>query len=143
MDPEEARHRFAAERVVVFGSADRSGTPHLVPVTFALPDTGAVVFAVDHKPKSTTRLKRLANVRANPAVALLAQRYADDWTQLWWVRADAQAVVLEAGDERNPLAVRALQERYPQYADRAPDGPVVWCEVVGWSGWAFSSRSGS
>ena len=83
-------------------------TPHLVPVVFAVddPDAAAAVIytAVDGKPKSTQRLRRLANIEHNPRVSLLVDHYADDWTQLWWVRADGTATVHVDGAVRRPGA---------------------------------------
>src|ERR671932_2614874 len=107
---EEARARFAAARVARLATADASGRPHLVPIVFAVAGD-EVVSAVDAKPKRTTALRRLANVRENPQVALLADHYEDDWDALWWVRADGSARVLER-DER---AVELLADRYEQY----------------------------
>jgi nitroimidazol reductase NimA-like FMN-containing flavoprotein (pyridoxamine 5'-phosphate oxidase superfamily) len=77
VDLEEARGAFASARRVCFASTGRDGQPHLVPVTFTMPDPNSVFFAVDLKPKTTTRLRRLANLRENPRVALLADGYHD------------------------------------------------------------------
>lgn len=137
----EARDRFAAARVARLATVSAAGVPHLVPVTFAvLPRPGSggerIVFAVDDKPKSTTRLRRLENIAARPAVCLLVDVYDDDWTRLWWARADGTATVLPADDE----AVDALAARYPAYVEKRPGGPVVSIDVTAWTGWAASSR---
>jgi PPOX class probable F420-dependent enzyme len=102
-----------------------------VPVTFAVLGE-RIVSVVDDKPKSTTRLRRLDNIRARPAVCLLVDVYDDDWTRLWWVRADGIATVLAA----DPEAIDALAARYPAYVERRPTGPVVSIEVTAWTGWA-------
>src|SRR5215203_583524 len=88
VSPHQARRRFAAARVARLATADVAGRPHIVPVTFAV-DGDIVYSAVDAKPKRRIALKRLANVAVNPAVALLVDHYADDWNELWWVRAEA------------------------------------------------------
>jgi PPOX class probable F420-dependent enzyme len=129
LDEEEARSRFAAARVARLATVSADGQPHLVPVTFALSGT-EIVFAVDHKPKSTHALRRLRNIAANPAVSFLADAYDEDWTRLWWVRADGAATI-EA-----PGPVPALVAKYAQYAERPPEGPVVRTRVARWSGWA-------
>ena len=90
--------------------------------------------AVDDKPKRTRALRRLDNVRANPRVALLADRYDDDWSALWWVRADGAARVVEAADA--PAALEALAARYAQYAASPPPGPLLEITVERWSGWS-------
>ena len=132
MDVAQARSRFAAARVARLATADAGGTPHLVPVTFALRgDT--VVLAVDHKPKRTTELKRLRNIEANPRVTLLADHYAEDWALLWWVRVDGTARVV-----REDGPVGELVAKYPQYAARPPAGPVILVAITSWRGWAAS-----
>ena len=136
MTAQEARRRFAASRVARLATADAGGVPHLVPVVFAV-DGDTILTAVDRKPKRTTALKRLANVRANPRVALLADHYADDdWDALWWVRADGLGQVLEPGDPQARRAVQLLGARYSQHREAPPEGPVLAVAVTRWSGWA-------
>ncbi|WP_078884130.1 TIGR03668 family PPOX class F420-dependent oxidoreductase [Streptomyces sp. NRRL S-340] len=146
MDAEEARRRFAAARVARLATVDPAGRPHLVPVVFAVPDGGTIVTAVDRKPKSTTRLKRLRNMAAHPCVCLLADAYDEDWTRLWWARADCRARILPAGrpDEaadagrrrEREEALALLCRKYPQYTDQPPDGAVVALSVRRWTGWS-------
>ncbi|MFD9964820.1 TIGR03668 family PPOX class F420-dependent oxidoreductase [Amycolatopsis sp. NPDC058986] len=133
MSPGQARERFTAARVARLATASADGVPHLVPVTFAV-SGDVVVFAVDHKPKSTTALRRLRNIVANPAVCFLADGYDEDWSRLWWARADGVARVLtDDADRAEPL--RWLRARYPQYAERPPEHAVVSTLVHTWSGW--------
>jgi PPOX class probable F420-dependent enzyme len=101
-------------------------------VVFAL-QGDRVYSVVDAKPKRTTSLRRLENVRQNPAVALLADHYEEDWSALWWVRAEGSARILEPGDPEARAAVELLRERYPQ--QRAA-GPVLAVDVERWSGWS-------
>jgi PPOX class probable F420-dependent enzyme len=131
MEADEARALLRAARVARLATAGRDGAPHVVPVCFAL-DGDRIVTAIDHKPKRGGRLRRLANIAANPRVAVLADHYDDaDWSRLWWVRADGIASILES----EPDAAAALQARYPQYRDQPPAGPVVVIEVQRWTGW--------
>lgn len=111
------------------------GRPHVVPITFALLGDATLVTAVDHKPKRTRALARLANLAANPAATVLVDHYSDDWMQLWWARADGQGRVHAPGQA--PEAIDALTARYAQYRERAPDGPVIVIEVQRWSAWAY------
>ncbi|MEX0427850.1 TIGR03668 family PPOX class F420-dependent oxidoreductase [Nocardioides sp. DS6] len=124
-----ARGRFAEARVARLATVSAAGVPRLVPIVFALVDD-QLVSAVDHKPKSTTRLRRLDDIAAHPQVTLLVDAYDDDWTQLWWARADGRARVLESFD------LTPLLAKYPQYAGHAPTGPVVLVDVERWSGWS-------
>jgi PPOX class probable F420-dependent enzyme len=140
VDEDEARRRFAAARVARLATLGARRQPHLVPVTFVAghgPQGDAISFAVDAEPKTTRRLKRVENIARNPRVSLLVDEYADDWTQLWWVRADGEARVVERG----PLfeaAVRGLAAKYPQYAEIPPAGPVVVVDVEQWRSWEAS-----
>ncbi|GAA1977854.1 TIGR03668 family PPOX class F420-dependent oxidoreductase [Catenulispora subtropica] len=131
MTPDEARAAFLRQPHAILATADASGVPHLVPVVFAA--VGAsLALVVDHKPKRTTDLKRLRNIAANPHVSLLAEHYADDWSALWWARADGIARV----SPLTPAVLAAFQARYRHYRADPPDGPAVLVTVVKWSGWA-------
>jgi PPOX class probable F420-dependent enzyme len=136
MDARSARALFATARVVRLASVGEDGGPHVVPIVFAL-EGDLLYSAVDHKPKRTQRLRRLANIAANPRVSLLADHYDEDWTRLWWARADGVGRVVEpdAGVEHE-RAVAALTARYQQYAGRPPDGPAIVVEIERWSGWS-------
>lgn len=136
MDVDEARHRFAAARLAHLATVGEGGVPHIVPIVFVVvADT--IYSAVDAKPKRSHRLRRLENVRANSAVSVLADHYDDDdWSALWWVRADGTGRVLAAGAPEAARAVEALVERYAQYLDQRPDGPVLAIDVTRWSGWS-------
>jgi PPOX class probable F420-dependent enzyme len=132
----DACARFATARVARLATVGGDGRPHVVPVVFAV-EADTVYSAVDDaKPKATLRLRRLANIAANPAVALLADHYEDDWTALWWVRADGTARVLEPGEPEAARACRLLGARYDQYRDAPPPGRVIAVDVERWTGWS-------
>lgn len=133
MSPEEARERFAAARVARLATADAAGRPHLVPVAFAV-EGDTIYSAVDGKPKRTRELRRLANVRANPAVSLLVDHWEEpDWERLWWARADGEGRVLGPEEAEAARAVELLRARYPRQREA---GEVLAVEVGRWSGWA-------
>jgi PPOX class probable F420-dependent enzyme len=133
VSPEEARGRFAAARVARLATADAGGRPHLVPIAFAV--AGDTIYsAVDGKRKRSRALRRLANVRENPAVSLLVDHWdEEDWERLWWVRADGAGRVLDPADPEAARAVELLRERYPRQRDA---GEVLAVDVARWSGWA-------
>ena len=135
MEADEARERFAAARVARLATVAPDGRPHVVPVTFAVAGD-EVVTAVDHKPKRTLALKRLANIAANPRVALLADEYDEDWSRLWWARADGTARIAEPGSDEHARLVAPLAARYEQYTGSPPAGPAIVVAVERWSGWA-------
>lgn len=118
--------------VAVLATIRPDGRPRPVPIVFAVLPDDRVVSAVDHKPKSTRRLRRLDDIAGDPRVSLLFQHFEDDWSGLWWVRIDGRAEVVDlvADDVQ-----RRLVERYEQYRDRPPAGPwiVITPEnVLGW-----------
>src|SRR5918995_1570537 len=94
----EAPAMFAESPVAMLATVRPDGAPHVVPVVFAVHDD-VVYTAVDAKRKSTQRLRRLANIEANPRVSMLVDHYEQDWTHLWWVRADGLAEIHQSGEE--------------------------------------------
>jgi PPOX class probable F420-dependent enzyme len=137
LDPAEARARFIGSPVLRLASAGADGRPHLVPCTFAVDGSGRVVIGIDSKPKTSANLRRLRNISEDPRVSLLVDEYDDDWTRLWWARADGTAAIERAGAEHAACWER-LRVRYPQYAGQVLDGPVIVVTVESWSGWAFA-----
>jgi PPOX class probable F420-dependent enzyme len=135
--PLEARERFAGARVARLATADSTGRPHLVPVVFAT-EADVIYSAVDAKPKRSTALRRLANIAANPLVTLLVDHYSDDWSSLWWVRADGVARVLDPAEPEAQHGIELLVGKYPQYRELRPAGPTVAVDVERWSGWSAS-----
>ena len=127
MDTEEARRLVAAARVGRLATLTPDSRPHLVPCCYAL--VGDTLFtAVDAKPKSTTALRRIENVAAHDRVSLLVDHYEEDWSKLWWVRADGQARILGPGAEED-AARRALKGKYPQSGTWLSPGlssPSTW-----------------
>jgi len=137
VNEQRARELLGGARVARFATIAPDGRPRLVPICFAV--AGDVIYhAVDeHKPKSTRRLARLADLAADPRATVLADHYEDDWSALWWVRAEGRARVLE--DRGAPEAAHALDllaAKYPPYDERPPAGPVVALDVERVRGWA-------
>ena len=125
MPADEMRSRFASARVARLATLQPDGSPHLVPVTFAV--------AVDAKPKTTQRLQRLRNIERDPRVSLLVDEYADDWSRLWWVRIDGTAQQVEGAVGERWMT--RLQAKYEQYQASPPAGPVVEIRIDRWTGW--------
>ena len=115
---------------------DRNGTPHVVPICYAIDDR-RLYTALDRKPKrvDVRRLRRVRNIAANPRVSVVIDRYSEDWSELGYVLLTGTASVLEGGEERG-RAEAMLREKYPQYADMLDDGsPIIAIHietVVSW-----------
>lgn len=137
MEDAEARERFASQPVARLATVRPDGTPHVVPITFAL-DGDVLYTAVDAKPKRHRHLQRLTNLHHQPRCGALADHYEDDWQRLWWVRADGDATITEDPDPRG-RAMSLLADRYPVYRATPPNGPLIAIHVVRWSGWAGES----
>jgi len=103
--------------------------PHIVPVCFVY-DGSIFYTAIDRKPKRVApeRLARMRNIRAAPQVALLIDKYDEDWTQLWYILIRGKAKLLpKSADKERARAIRKLRAKYPQYTGRmlAHDAPIV------------------
>lgn len=133
MLPFDAEAQFARARVARLATAGADGRPHLVPVVFAV-HQHVIYTAVDAKPKTTQRLRRLANIERNPRVSLLVDHYEEDWTQLWWVRADGDATIHHEGAARD-AGQNLLRAKYAQYESVSLTGPVIAVVVRRWGSW--------
>jgi PPOX class probable F420-dependent enzyme len=130
----EARRRFAAAPVARLATASPDGRPHVVPIVFVL--AGETVYhGVDAKPKRHPALRRLANLDANPHAAVLVDHYEDDWTALWWVRAEGTARDVDPTGREGHDALAALAARYPRFELR---GRLLAVDVTRWSSWSAS-----
>jgi PPOX class probable F420-dependent enzyme len=122
---------FAAARVARLATITPAGRPHVVPCCFSLDGTLAYTAIDNVKPKSTVALRRLDNIRANPAASLLVDHYSDDWSELWWIRADGVARI----DDANQRALDLLCAKYEQYRLQPPPGPFITIEIRSWASW--------
>jgi PPOX class probable F420-dependent enzyme len=133
------------QRVAHLATVDEAGTPHVVPICFALVD-GVVYTAIDEKPKRVdarsdpSALRRVRNILAHAEVCLMVDRYDEDWTKLAWLQVRGAAALVTDGAEQG-RAVAALGDRYPQY--RAMDlgaAPLIRItprQLVAWQAAAY------
>ena len=130
-------------RIAHLATADAAGIPHAVPVCFALAGDSAYI-AIDRKPKSGRRLKRLRNIAGNPHAMLTADRYDDeDWSNLRWVMLRGRAELLESGAEHD-AAQRLLRTKHRQY--RAMDLaalPVIAIRIERVTSWQAAKGTGA
>ena len=129
-------------RVARLATADAGGAPHVVPVCYGLLGESLYV-TIDEKPKraGVRAMKRLRNIEENPTVAVVVDRYDDDWSRLAWVMLRGQAEILDKGDEHD-RAQAALRERYPQYrAMRLEPLPVIALRIARVNAWGALAAS--
>ncbi len=112
------------------------GSPHLVPITFALSEN-RIYTMIDHKPKTTINPQRLDNIRANPRVSVLVDQYDSSWADLWWVRVDGSAKIVDRGG-MHEIAAAKLTEKYEQYRDHPPAGPAIVISIDNVRSWRWS-----
>jgi len=127
---------LAAQRVGRLATADARGSPHVVPVCFAI-EAGSLYVTIDEKPKQAAArpLKRLRNMIENPSVAFVADRYDEDWRQLGWVMLRGRADILAGGDEHDH-AQALLRARYAQYRTMQLAGlPVIALRIAQVTSW--------
>jgi PPOX class probable F420-dependent enzyme len=126
-------------RVGRLGTIAPDGRPHLVPVCYAAVGE-RIAIAIDEKPKRTTELARVRNIRRDPRVTLLVDEYSDDWERLAWRRIDGTAEVLNSGRVW-PEAVAALRARYAPYERMGlEDLPVIVITTTKIVEWQWQSR---
>ena len=118
-------------RVARLANADSKAKPHIVPVVFAF-DGEKYYIPIDEKTKTTKpgELRRIRNIDANPAVALLIDEYNEDWKKLLFIMVQGKAAILgkkkgndedgggegEHGDDKLlKKAHKLLYTKYPQY----------------------------
>jgi Pyridoxamine 5'-phosphate oxidase len=135
---DEARARLAAHDHGILCTVHAERGVDAVPVAYAVDDDGFVGVPVDLvKPKASLRLQRERNLEADPRATLLAEHWdRDDWSRLWWVRAELRWLGNADVDAVRAASLTSqLAGRYPQYRDE-PFARVLVLRIVGVTGWA-------
>jgi len=101
-------------RVVHVATADARGVPHVIPVC-AVVDQGRLYFA------SGKTGRKIANIRANPEIAVSADEYSEVWGRLRGVVVQGAARV-HARNATFRRIRRRLYLKYPQYPAEAAIG---------------------
>jgi PPOX class probable F420-dependent enzyme len=125
------------QRVGRLATADRDGRPFVVPVCYAF-DGDSCYIALDAKPKRVvpTQLKRVRNILENPNVALVIDRYSEDWSELAYVLVRGMALLLPVGAAEHARAITLLRDRYLQYrAMPIDEQPVIVIRATSATGW--------
>ncbi|MCH1865312.1 pyridoxamine 5'-phosphate oxidase family protein [Nocardioides sp. CFH 31398] len=136
LEQEAARARLDAHVHGVLCTLHPERGPDPMPVVYAVSDDGHVGVPIDSvKPKARSRLQREDNLDADPRGSLLVDHWdAEDWSRLWWVRAQLEHVPEPPAALTEELADK-LARTVPQYADK-PFHRVLVCRIVRLTGWA-------
>jgi PPOX class probable F420-dependent enzyme len=145
-----AQRSFLAQaRRAVLSTIAPDGRPRLVPICFVVADDSAVVYTpIDEKPKQTVdplALARVRDIASDPRVAVIVDRWDEDWTRLAWLRVDGRAGLIVPDDPmtagEHGWAVGALRDRYPQYAEhRIEVRPIIRITVDRTVAWGSTDR---
>jgi len=122
-----AQRYLSAHRVARLTTVDAAGRPAIVPVCYAT-DGETIYSALDAKPKRVppTALRRVRNILANPAVALVVDEYAEQWADLSHLIVHGTAALVAPGTKEHAAAIALLRAKYPQYATMPiEDQPVI------------------
>src|SRR5208282_5157047 len=123
---DEERRFLAHRRITHLATANSRAVPHVVPVCFVISE-GTLYITIDDKPKRRPdiALKRMKNITENPVVAVVVDRYDEDWSLLGWVMLRGHADILTDGTEHRD-AQALLRSRYPRLeAMRIAQHPVI------------------
>lgn len=136
LDDHESLIRLSAHDHGILCTLHATRGVDAVPVVYAVDQDGFVGVPIDRvKPKASSRLQRERNLEADPRATLLIEHWdADDWSQLWWVRAELLWQPDSDADRAAALAA-GLASRYPQYHDQ-PFFHVLVLRITGLAGWS-------
>lgn len=132
-----------AMRVGRLATADLAGRPHVIPVCYAYDGTSFYI-ALDDKPKHVAprQLKRIRNILANPQVALVIDRYSDDWSSLAYLLIRGTAALLAPNELSHARAITLLRQRYPQYtAMPIQERPLITIRPTSVVSWGAISQA--
>jgi PPOX class probable F420-dependent enzyme len=138
-----ARELLATARVAHLATSDQYARPHVVPIVFVWQEP-VLYTPLDRKPKRDDdwhALRRVRNIETNGRVAVVVDRYQEDWSQLAWVMLEGIATILESGEERDSAAA-LLRAKYSQYETLSLEGrPIVRLEIEHSAEWSSESPS--
>src|SRR5215212_4023970 len=124
--PDWATEELESGRVARLAYLDAEGQPRVLPITYAIAGD-AIWHVIDHKPKVKDVPARVDWLRREPRAGICVDVYHEDWTKLAWVQLIGEVGVLEL--EEDGAGLEALLDKYPQYRDETPQGPLLRLDV--------------
>lgn len=129
-------------RIAHLGTVDADCRPYVVPVVFAW-DGHRIYIAIDSKRKNVPadKLKRVQNILGNPRVALIVDRYTEQWEELEYILIHGTATIIRRG-KVHESALEMLNAKYPQYQAMPLDrAPVICITPHRWVCWTAIDRN--
>ena len=120
------RRFLLTRRVGHLATADSRAIPHVLPVCFTISQGTALHH---HRREAeargwTSTQARHATSSCNPMVAIVVDRYDEDWTRLGWVMLRGRAEILRAGTEHDRAQeLLQLSGTASWRRCRSPNGP--------------------
>lgn len=122
-----------SQRVARLATVGRDGTPHNVPVC-TVAASGRIYFATEKD------ARKVRNLRKNPHVALVFDRYSENWQRLAGAMIVGTSVVIDQGAAFR-RARQALYRKFKSYARVAPiqegDSVIVCVTPTGSFSWGL------
>lgn len=136
---EQSQYRLATSDHGVLATLHPTRGADIVPVVFTALH-GHIGIPIDLvKAKASTRLQRERNLESDPRATLLIEHWnRDDWSQLWWVRAQLRWLGHDSTASVTALGGRLadqLAERHAQYRER-PFARVLVLRIGAVTGWS-------
>jgi hypothetical protein len=138
LSSEQSYQRLAVHEHGVLATLHADRGADLVPVVFIVVE-GHVGVPIDLvKPKASVRLQRVRNLESDPRATLLVEFWdREDWSALWWVRAELRWLGDGVPPSSSDLATRMadqLTRRHAQYHDR-PFARLLVFRIEAVTGW--------
>jgi predicted pyridoxine 5'-phosphate oxidase superfamily flavin-nucleotide-binding protein len=112
LPPDEARRRMADSSVGYLATVRHDGRPHIVPIVF--PVRGDAVYSIRPDAEGRAGPPPLPKRRGQSLRNAARPRHDEDPTQMWWIRIDGVARLVEGAPDRD-LAIRLRREKYRQH----------------------------
>jgi len=104
-------------KVARLATVDQKSYPYVVPVVFVFHENSFFI-PLDYKTKTVNpkNLKRVKNIQKNPNVALLIDKYQNNWKKLFFLMIHGKATVIDGKNRKLMDKVhKLLISKYPQY----------------------------
>ncbi len=107
---------------------NRKNLPEAIPIVFGRHED-FLFSPVDGKPKRSSNLARIKNIKANSSTMLLLDYYSENWEELWWVRLVCESEVVSDPPHTDSYQT-VLKAKYEQYQVTQLSNEVDECTFI-------------